>query len=90
LARSAAERIRQSQLKATQTILELRAVSGVEHLSGLPKAVPPGKALVHSSVSRARFWLQQLPSESYHIVLVACDCGFAPEPGTHYVTRAPN
>jgi hypothetical protein len=84
------ERILQSRLKARQTILELRAVSGVEHLSDLPKAVPPGKALVHGSASRARFWLQQLPAERYQVVLVACDCGFAPELGTHYITRAPD
>jgi hypothetical protein len=83
-------RIRHSELMATHVISDLRTVSGVEHLSELPKTVPSGKALVHSSANRARFWLQQLPAERYHIVLVACDCGFAPELGTHYVTRAPD
>ena len=83
-------RIRHSELMATQVISDLRAVSGVEPLSELPSAVPSGKALVHSAESASRFWLQQLPAERYHKVLDACECGFAPQLGTHFVARAPD
>jgi hypothetical protein len=72
-------------------IRRINAILGMEYLDRLPTAVPPGKALVHSAArptrhlgSRGfRVWLVDT-ADKRHTSRVACDCGFAPELGTHY------
>ena len=62
---------------------------GMEYLTRLPDAVPPGKILVHDAddpVARppgtqgSRMWLDDPDPAKYQ----ACDCGWAVELGAHY------
>jgi hypothetical protein len=63
------------------------AAEGKEYPEKLPKVVPPGKVIVHNRVRPSRiqgvrgfrFWFET-PSED----LTVCNCGWAPELGTHY------
>jgi hypothetical protein len=64
------------------------------YLTRLPKAAPSGEVvLVHNSVRPTRVlgmrgfraWLQRPDTR-----LEVCDCGWAPELGTHFYVRPPN
>jgi len=70
----------------------VEAEYGMEFLGRLPKAVPAGKALVHDRIVRPT---RRLCANGFRAFLVdendhrwrhrrVCDCGWAPELGTHY------
>ena len=70
---------------------ELARSKGMEYLTELPKTVPEGKLLVHNRTllhptrrlgSRgSRAWLAPTTERDRYEL---CDCGWAPELGTHY------
>ena len=62
----------------------------MEYLSKLPAEIPPGRILVHNHVQPSR----NLGSRGFRAWLgqpgawtEACGCGWAPELGTHYLSR---
>ena len=87
------------QLKAERQIFveALYASRGVFYLDQLPVVIPPGRALVHNSerptrhlgVRGFRAWLVDAANDSGGR-RVMCDCGFAPELGTHYRMQLPS
>jgi hypothetical protein len=72
-------------------VARVKAKHGMEYLDRLPSVIPPGKALVHNSVRATgqlgtrgfRAWLVD-DGDARNARRVVCDCGFAPELGTHY------
>jgi hypothetical protein len=75
-----------------QAIAErVKATHGVDYLQSLPPAIPPGKVLLHNRVQPTRrlgsngfrAWLVDADDDR-HARRVVCDCGWAPELGTHY------
>ena len=69
----------------------VKATYGVEYLDKLPATIPPGKILVHNHVQPTRglgsrgfrAWLAD-PDDNRRAPREECDCGWAPELGTHY------
>jgi hypothetical protein len=65
-----------------------RLLDDLEHLAKLPETIPAGKAVVHSYV-RPPWRLGSRGSRAYLTSadrpgIEPCDCGWAPELGTHY------
>jgi len=61
---------------------------GLDYPRKIPRALPPGKVLVHNGVTPARrqgergfrFWIQDP-----HDGLETCECGWGPEAVGHYI-----
>ena len=66
---------------------------GMEYLDRLPLVIPSDKVMVHNSFSLPprrlgrrgfRAWLVAVDDDRWTPRREVCDCGFAPELGTHY------
>jgi hypothetical protein len=86
-----AKRCAVSVTSVSRILAEKQQAHGTEYLSKLPRAVPPGKRLVHNSVKAsrkqgergARYWLASDGSDQWPL-LIPCGCDFAGELGRHY------